>query len=187
MMSIDAQTAQLPLVLALLAAPIGAFDVLWFHIRTFRLYEVPSSRTETMIHLVRGAVFSSAVFLLANYRFEGFWFWLIGALFVADLTVNVLDVLVEPGSRAPLGGIPRAEYLLHVVGSMFSGAVAATYFVTGWTGHTLPTALIPLEEAFPSWLRWQGNMVATSGALLTLVEGFLFCTSRTVPTRSLAS
>lgn len=186
-MSFDAQTAQLPLALALLAAPIGAFDVLWFHIRTFRLYEVPSSRTETMIHLVRGVVFSSAVFSLSNYRFEGFWFWLIGALFMVEVAINVLDVLVEPRSRAPLGGIPRGEYLLHVVGSMFSGAVAATYFLTAWTAHAMPTALVQLEEPFPSWLRCQGNIVAGSGTLLTLFEGLLFGCSRTTLCRTSAT
>jgi hypothetical protein len=39
--------------------------------------------------------------LLSTYRFEGAWFWLVGALFLIDASVDVLDVLVEPRSRVP--------------------------------------------------------------------------------------
>lgn len=159
----------LPLLLAVLAAPIGAVDVLYFHIWQFRLYEAPTARAETLVHVVRGLNFSAAVFLLANCHIAGGAFWSIGALLMLDVGVNVVDVLLEPRSRAPLGGIPRFEYLPHILGSTFAGGVVTSYFVLGPSGGVAP----------PRWLTLQGNVVAFGGVLLTLAEIVLFLKSRT--------
>lgn len=159
----------LPLLLAVLAAPIGAIDVLYFHIWQFRLYEAPTARAETLVHVVRGLNFSAAVFVLANCQTAGGAFWSVGALLMLDVGVNVVDVLLEPRSRAPFGGIPRFEYLLHILGSTFAGGVVTSYFVLGPSAAMAP----------PRWLMLQGNVVALGGVLLTLAEVVLFVKSRT--------
>jgi hypothetical protein len=159
----------LPLLLVLLAAPLGALDVLYFHVWRFRLYEAPSARAETLVHVVRGLNFSAVAFVLANCRIGTDAFWFVGALLMLDVGVNVVDVLLESRSRAPFGGVPRFEYLLHIVGSTFAGGIATAYFAFGPTAGAAP----------PRWLMLQGNVVALGGVLLTLAEAVLFLRTQT--------
>jgi hypothetical protein len=159
---------KLPLLLMAIAAPLGSFDVIYYHLWKFRLHRQPGARAETVTHLVRGALFAGGAWMIATHRLSGAWFWAVGALFVLDFLNNVADVLLEPRSRAPLGGVPPLEYLIHVVGATFAGAITVAYFAAGWSDRLGPTALLPSEV--PVWLAWQGRALAIGAALLTVLE-----------------
>jgi hypothetical protein len=166
----------LPLLLLVLVAPIGAIDMLYFHLWKYRLYASPRSRGETVTHILRSITVAALAWVLAHYRPMGTWFWAIGALFVIDFVNSVIDVAIEPRSRAALGGVPAAESVIHTVGTTALGAIAALYFSHGWQDRLLPTALTSTTGDLSPWLVLQGELVAVSGVLLTLLElGLLLC------------
>jgi hypothetical protein len=158
----------LPLVLMLAIAPIAAIDILYFHIYEFRLYRVPSARKEMLAHVARGLLVPAGALVLASFEPHGSWFWVIGLLTIADFAVDLVDVYLEPKSRAPLGGLPPLEYMIHIVGAFAAGAITVAYFVQGWSGRALPTALV--DTTLPSWLVWQVRAAALGGIAVTLFE-----------------
>lgn len=166
----------LPLLLLVIVAPIGAIDMLYFHLWRYRLYSSERSRTETVTHVLRSATVATLAWVLAHYRPTGTWFWLVGSLFVIDFVNSLVDVAVEPRSRAALGGVPGAESVIHTVGTTALGAIAALYFSIGWQDRLLPTALTPTAGELSRFLVLQGELVAVGGGLLTLLElGLLLC------------
>jgi len=167
--------SSLPLLLAAIVAPLGAFDIGWYHLRRFRLYDQPSARFETLTHLARGLLFVLGALILVRYRPTGAWFWVTVAIFAADFANNVLDVIAEEKSRAPLGGLPHREYVLHVVGATFAGAIALAFVATSWDGATEPTGLPAATH--PVWLARVGLANVAGGLLLTLLEGALYVRS----------
>jgi hypothetical protein len=166
----------LPLLLLSIVAPLGALDILWFHIHRFRLFEQPSARRETVTHLVRGFLFAVAAVVLSRYQPTGAWFWLVAGLFAFDFVNNVVDVALEEKSRAPIGGLPRSEYVIHIVGSTFAGAVALAFVATSWPNASLPTAM-PRATGIPVWLVANGTALAIGSLFLTALEGALFARS----------
>jgi hypothetical protein len=166
----------LPLILLVIVAPVGAIDMLYFHLWKFRLYSSPRSRAETVTHILRSLTVATLAWVLAHYRPSGAWFWIVGALFLIDFANSLVDVAIEPRSRAALGGVPGAESVIHTVGSTALGAIAALYFAVGWADRLLPTALTPVASQLSPLLVLQGEVVAVSGALLALLElGLLLC------------
>lgn len=165
----------IPMILIMIVAPIGAIDVLYYHLLKFKLYKQPSSKKETITHLIRGFLFGIGALILFNFQPHGSWFWIIGAIFVLDFLNSIADVSLERDSRASLGGIPPCEYIIHTIGSTFAGAITATYFIMGWSFQTQPTALMPIDSrSLPMLFTLQGILLAGGSLTLTAVEGFLF-------------
>ena len=161
------------LYIILVAAPFGALDVLYFHLWKFRLYERPQSRWEEMTHLVRGLVAPAIVALLVVGRPEGGMFWLVAALFLVDTINSLIDVVVEPGSRAPLG-VPQEELAVHFIGTTAMGGAWAVYMITGWPARLLPTALATWNGAIPRWLARGVAPGICASFLLFAFEALLF-------------
>ncbi len=167
--------ADLPLLLLIIVAPIGAIDILYFHLWRFRLYDAPTARGEMITHVIRGVVFVTIAALLALGRPVGVWFWVVAALALFDFVNTLADVYLERDSRAPMGGLPRAEYMVHIIGETFAGGVAVAFLLTGWAGRLLPTALAPATR--PTWLTWQAWALVVGGAAMVLAELSLFVRS----------
>lgn len=177
----------LPLFLLVIVAPIGAIDMLYFHLWKYRLYASACSRSETVTHILRSLTVATLAWVLAHYRPTGTWFWIVGSLFLIDFVNSLVDVAIESRSRAAMGGVPGAESVIHTVGSTALGAIAALYFALGWNDRLLPTALTSLEGELSPFLVLQGELVAVSGALLTLLElALLLCSlaGRCLPRRN---
>lgn len=147
--------------LLLLLAPIGALDVLYYHWYRFRLWARPASVAEEWTHLLRQGTFLAVAVLLAQGSLPSELDTLLLFLLGFDLVNSAIDVLLEPCSRASLGGLPRGELLLHYLGIFGSGAVLATYWAE--RGQTLP--------APPAW---QALPLIAGAALLLLAELGLF-------------
>jgi hypothetical protein len=157
-----------PLVLMTIVAPLGAFDVLYFHVWKFRLFARPGSRCETTTHVARGLLVGGVVLALANFEPRGAWFWLLAVAVVLDFVNNVVDAAVEPRSRAPLGGLPRCEYVVHIAGATMSGAVGALFLALDFTLSRLPTALPPVR-GLPYWLVVDANAIAMGSIAVALL------------------
>jgi hypothetical protein len=163
--------------LMVLMGAVGAIDSLYFHLYRFRLFRQPSARGETLLHLARAATYALALGLLSSFVPRGGWFWALASVFTLDLAIDVVDVLVEPASRAPLGGLPGIEYLLHMLVMAISGAIWASFGAAGWSQRVLPTALLPADGR-PAWLYWDARLTALGSVALLLLEGGLFLSAR---------
>lgn len=162
----------LPLYILLIAAPAGAIDVLYFHIWKFRLYARPQSSREQGLHLVRDLLAPSIFTALLVGRPEGACFWLVAALFAADMINSLIDVIVEPASRAPTG-VPPAELVLHFIGTTAMGAAWATFMAAGWVTRNAPATLranTDIQQPIVL-LAWSGLAIALA---ILLLETALF-------------
>ena len=152
------------------AGPIGAIDVVYFHLWKFRLYSRPQSRAEELTHITRGVMVPVVFAMLLVGRPEGTLFWIGAALFFLDMLDGILDVMFEPRSRAPIG-VPPLELAIHFIGTTMMGASWGIYMITGWATRNAPSALIRWAPGtFPPWLptlAWGG---LASGLVLVLVE-----------------
>jgi hypothetical protein len=141
-----------PCVLLLVIALLGAFDVFFFHRHHCRLSARAESRTEVWIHVARGFVYALQLWAVPSLRFEGRFYALFVALFVADVAIALADIVVEPASRRALGGLPPGEYLMHIVLSVLAGALFHALFVATYDWRSFPTA-IRVVPAAPAALR----------------------------------
>lgn len=162
----------------MIMAPIGAIDIIYYHIMKFKLHSRPESFLETIVHLVRGLLFAGGAFILLYFRPQGIWFWLTGSIFLLDFINSIADVSIEGKSRKTLGGIPTLEYVIHTIGSTFAGAITVSYFILGWEFRLLPSELAPLPKSTYSFI-FNANAIGMVliGIILTSFEAiFLFKT-----------
>jgi hypothetical protein len=141
---------------------IGTFDVLYYHLHRFRLYERPESYGEHLLHTANVLLTPLVVAGLYVGRTGGLTLWLATGVAAGQVVVLLWDVLVEHDSRAQLGGLPRPEYFIHIVVVMMHAASLALVLVDrpaiAW-GLNAPMLLEPIK-----WDAWRGAMV-TLGAL----------------------
>ncbi len=161
-----------PLAIMSVAAPLAAIDVLYFHIYKFRLHAHRASQLETVTHLMRALLFGIAAFLLTHHEPHGAWFWAITGLVAADFLNNLADVILEPKSRAALGGLPPLEYVIHIVGATASGVIAGVWVIGAWPLASLPTELAPPGDV-PAWLATNGHGLYAGAAAMLIGEAAL--------------
>ncbi len=158
----------LPLILLLVMATIGSIDGSYYHTYKFELFRQPSARLETVTHVFRAYSLAIAAWVLVHYIPQGVWYWALVALFALDFLDDVVDVLIEPKSRAPLGGLPPFEYLIHMLVMGLSGAIWVTFIVGGFATRSAPSALVPYELSW--WLLWYGRIVAVGAVLMGTMD-----------------
>jgi hypothetical protein len=153
-----------PLVLLLAMAFIGSIDGAYYHTYKFALYRQPSARLETVTHVIRAFALAFTVLVLTSGIPVGRWFWVVAAVFAVDFIDDIVDVAIEPRSRAPLGGLPPLEYLIHMIVMALSGGVWVSFLVAGWASRDQPTALVP--HALPWIIVWTARGVAVGAILM---------------------
>lgn len=177
MLNFEIQNTLLLLLLSV-GAPLGAFDVIYYHIYKFKLYSQPTARAEMVTHLARSILFGLCAYVLLYYQPNGTWFFVVAGILLADFFNSILDAYLEPESRAPLGGLPRNEYIIHIIGMAFTGAFTMAYFLLFWQMKDLPTGLEPLSTGdLPWWLVVQTQFTIVGSVLIPLTEGSLFIRS----------
>lgn len=132
---------------------LGAADIVFFHKRAHRLHAHPPARAELVTHSLRGPTYCALFALVPNFEFHGAWFGVLLGILGIDLAISIADFWLEPGSRRALGGLPRGEYLLHVLLAMLFGALvlATLRDGAGWLG--MPTELRWIDTGAPVLLR----------------------------------
>ena len=86
----------------------------------------------------------------------------LAALYVSDVATALADVLEEPKSRGPQGGLPRGEYFMHVVLSLLVGAYLLSVGQAAWVDRLLPTAIVVDPPHVPPVLRLMMTGMAVS-------------------------
>jgi hypothetical protein len=121
-----------PSVLLFLLGVLGATDILLYHSISHGIREHHDSRAELFTHFLRGPTYAALFLLVPNFAFRGWWVIGLLALYLFDVGISIADFWLESGSRRGLGGLPRGEYVLHVILAMLFGAlVAATVYECG--------------------------------------------------------
>src|SRR5579859_3187776 len=106
---------------------LGSVDIIYYHFFRYRLYRSPSSRGEQVTHLLRLVLFPLMMGWVLFVQAEGWMGLGLLVLVVLDLLNGLWDAYLEPQSRQPMGGLPRGEYLLHMI---LMGVVGATLLAT---------------------------------------------------------
>ncbi|MCA8975685.1 MAG: hypothetical protein KDC98_13265 [Planctomycetes bacterium] len=142
-----------PSYLLCLLGILGAADIWLFHTRAQHLHDHPPARAELVTHFLRGPTYFVLFLAVPNFSFHGAWFVGLVLLLVFDVGISIADFWLEPESRRALGGLPRGEYLLHVVMAMLFGALVADVLRTSGSEFSTPTALRWVAVDEQPWLR----------------------------------
>jgi hypothetical protein len=133
--------------------------VLYYHIYKLKLAKSPESWNETKTHISRSFTLGLIVLILTFFRPHGIWFWVVGSLFIIDFINNGLDAYLEFKSRIPENGLPQFEYMIHLTGATWMGAVSLSFFILNWKLQFLPSGLVDVGDSIPQMLKM--NMYLT--------------------------
>jgi hypothetical protein len=154
--------------------PLAAIDGIYLHLWLYRLPERPESYGEHRLHTLGAIFFLMTLSGLFLWRTGGWLLWAAAAVVAVDLVVAIVDTFVETDSRASLGGLSRAEYMLHMVIMLLRGAATALALGAApseaWALAS-PSIRGPLPE-FAAFVGWQ----AMPGAVLMTVAHVWLCT-----------
>ncbi len=112
-------------LLLLAFALLATWDGLYLHLLKYQLFNHPESQHEHLAHTLRALLFPAILyfFFLRQDCLACFW---VGLGFVLlDLLVSLADAWMEKGSRAWMGGLPRWEYIIHLLVNGFHFATIA--------------------------------------------------------------
>lgn len=170
----DAQPPLLLLVstlLLLLFTAVAAVDGLYFHLYRYRLYARPASRTEHHLHTANAALFPVLTWLLFCGQPRGGLLWLAALLAGVTFAIEVWDVLIEPRSRADLGGLTGSEYAMHF---LMSGVRWGGLLPLLLSAPPADWALQPTEMlSRPGWMVRVGWSMALPGVAIALLHVLL--------------
>lgn len=122
---IDPTLADAGAVLLAVFAALAAVDGLYIHLWRLRLHARPETRREHWLHTARAVLFPPVLLGLFALPTGGVFLWAAIAAAALDLAAGLWDVAIERASRAQLGGLGTAEYMVHIAVSMaHSGALA---------------------------------------------------------------
>ena len=128
------------LMVLLVLGAIGAVDTVYYHVWRCRLAWHPSAVFENITHVFH-SVFAAFFFVLVHVRATGSWAWIYAVACVLQAVNQTVDVVLEPSSRAALGGIPAGEYRMHSVINALWGAAMMAVLWESAPLHALPTAM----------------------------------------------
>jgi hypothetical protein len=142
---------------------LGGLDILLFHTWKHRLRARHESRAELVTHFLRGPTYAVLFFGAPNLRFEGAWFAFLLGVLAFDLAISIADFWLEPASRESAGGLPRGEYVLHILLAMLYGALVLAVLQESGGALSRATSLAWIDDGPPFLLR------ALLGAMAPLV------------------
>ncbi len=147
---------------------LAALDGLYFHLWKYRLYARAESAYEHMLHTIRAFLFVPIVFLLFYGDFQGWALWTGVAFIIADVVVEIVDVLDENDSRRKIGGLSSIEYATHVVAT--TARVAAFVLALAAKPAAAWSLNTPLSAGMGDSLT---NLVAVNVVAANLLVGLL--------------
>lgn len=121
---------------------LGGIDVLFFHSIAHGIRQHSGSRTELILHSFRGPVYALLFLGVPNFVLRGAYWWMLVGVLAIDFLITVLDFLVERRSREMLGGLPTAEYILHLLMAVLFGAFVMAIWLETSTWSTGPTSIV---------------------------------------------
>src|SRR5690606_26216132 len=117
------------IVLLIAYSLLALFDGVFLHLYKYRLYEHKESKFEHLTHTVRAILFTGILVSLFINIENNSLFLFGAALVVADIITLIVDAYLEKDSRKFMGGLPRWEYILHLLVNGFHFASRAVFLV----------------------------------------------------------
>ena len=117
------------IVLLIAYSFLALFDGVFLHLYKYRLYEHKESKFEHLTHTVRAILFTGILVSLFINIENNSLFLFGAALVVADIITLIVDAYLEKDSRKFIGGLPRWEYILHLLVNGFHFASIAVFLV----------------------------------------------------------
>jgi|SRR5579884_57887 len=139
--------------LLLVVGHIGAFDVIYFHIYKCRLHTRPECQVEVLWHTARHMIYALQFLFIANLRFHGWALLILASVYLADVFIAWSDVWEETLSRRNQNGLPRAEYMMHIVLTFMIGCYILLVGQAVWNDRLLPSAILIDPPHVPVMLR----------------------------------
>jgi len=146
---------------------LGAADIALFHSVAHGIRSHPDSAKELVTHSLRGPTYAALFVFIPNFLMQGTYGWLLIGLFVFDVAISIWDFSLEQSSRRFLGGLPRGEYVLHIVIAMLFGALVASLVPSLSDWLRAPTRL----AYEPGNVPWQLRGVMLVMAILVFYSG----------------
>ncbi|MEE6188303.1 hypothetical protein [Niabella digestorum] len=122
-------TFLISIILLIAYAVLGLFDGVFLHLYKYRLYEHKESKFEHLTHTIRAVLFSGILYSLFIGIENNQLFFIGIALIVLDIITLIVDAYVEKDSRKFMGGLPRWEYIIHLLVNGFHFASIAVFLV----------------------------------------------------------
>lgn len=116
------------IVLLSLFAMLGMYDGFYLHIFKYELYAHQESRNEHLIHTIRGILFPIILYSCYIATSPG-WFYFGMLILLIDVIITIIDAYMEKDSRTFMGGLPRWEYIIHLLVNGFHFASIAVFAV----------------------------------------------------------
>jgi hypothetical protein len=142
--------ASLDLWLLAAFAALAAVDGIGFHLWKLGLHARPEARREHRLHTARALLFVPILALVYGLPTGGLALWLGLSIALADTALEAWDVFEEPASRRALGGLSRAEAVLHALLVTLRAASLALAFAArpaGAWGWSAAWQLAPPDPA----------------------------------------
>lgn len=108
---------------------LALYDGVYLHLYKYRLQDHRESRFEHLTHTIRAILFSAILYTLF-IRVDNSMLFFIGITLVFfDVIIMITDAYLEKDSREFMGGLPRWEYILHLLVNGFHFAAIAVLLV----------------------------------------------------------
>ncbi|MEJ5962938.1 hypothetical protein [Pedobacter immunditicola] len=107
---------------------LALFDGLYLHLIRYKLHVHKESRNEHISHTIRAILFPIILYVLYLGSSDTAFYLGMGVV-VIDILVLGADAYMEKDSRAFMGGLPRWEYILHLIVNGFHFASIAVFIV----------------------------------------------------------
>ncbi|MDM1405714.1 hypothetical protein HX039_16670 [Myroides marinus] len=108
---------------------LAVFDGVFLHLYKYRLYLHKESKFEHFTHTLR-AFFFTGILISVFINIENNSWFLFGCILISlDIITLLLDAYVEKDSRKFMGGLPRWEYIIHLLVNGFHFASIAVFLV----------------------------------------------------------
>ena len=145
---------------------LGAIDGLYFHLHRYRLFALPESRGEHVLHTVRAFLVLPPLALLYLADAAGLCLWTAAAAIAVDQIMLALDLREEATSRRRFGGLEPAEYQIHVAANGLHGIALALALASrptsAWSLNacSVGTSSLPLAIQALMAVLWLASAVA---------------------------
>lgn len=117
------------IILLIAYSLLALFDGVFLHLYKYRLHEHKESKFEHLTHTIRAILFTGILISLF-INIENNSLFLFGiALVLADIVTLIIDAYTEKDSRKFMGGLPRWEYIIHLLVNGFHFASIAVFLV----------------------------------------------------------
>ncbi|MDR7211513.1 hypothetical protein [Flavobacterium piscis] len=108
---------------------LALFDGVFLHLYKYRLHEQKESKFEHLTHTIRAVLFSCILYSLFIRIENNSMFFIAMTLVFLDIITLMADAYVEKDSRKFMGGLPRWEYIIHLLLNGFHFASITVFLV----------------------------------------------------------